>query len=155
MIALLIFISALFAFYKYSINLSDIQEVKIEELIIDGKTLSNSIISEGLPINWNTSNVIAIGLTDGNYRINKTKLGYFAALNYTTTKNLLSVMNNYYIFFEDKNGSSVAINGIEGIGKPGVTKTNLNTTENPNDIIKIFRFVMYNATILRMGIYVW
>jgi len=154
-VALIIFISALFIFYKYSINLSDIQEVTLKELIIDAKTISNYLMSEGMPKDWNTSNVITIGLTDGKYRLNETKLGNFSELNYSTTKRLFSVINDYYIFFEDKNGTGLIINDIEGIGKPGVTKTNLNETENPSDILKVFRFVIYNSTIIRMGIYLW
>lgn len=154
-VALLIFISALFVFYNYSINLSDIREVTVKELIIDAKTLSSYLMSEGLPKNWNSSNVITIGLTDGNYRINETKVSYFSDMDYSIAKNMLSVINDYYIFFEDKNGSTITINGIDGIGKPGVTKTNLNATEHPSDIIKIFRFAMYNNTIIRLGMYVW
>jgi len=76
-------------------------------------------------------------------------------MNYSTAKNLFSVINDYYVFFEDKNGTAVSVNGILGVGKPGVSKNNLNETEKPSDIIKIFRFAMYNSTIVRIGIYIW
>ena len=154
-IGLIIFISALFIFYRYSINLSENQEETLKDLIIDAKTLSNYLISSGLPENWNTSNVILIGLTDGTYRLNETKVQYFSVMNYSSTKNMLSVINDFYVFFEDRNGSSIIINGISGIGKPSVNKTNLHATENPSDVIKVFRFVVYNGTIVRMGMYVW
>jgi len=154
-VGIMIFIGALLIFYKYSFNLSDIQANTLKELIIDSKTILNYLMGEGLPKNWNTSNVISIGLTDGNYRINVTKVGNFSALSYGRAKSLLSVMNDYYVFFEDRNKNSVTINGVEGIGKPGVNKTNLNSTESPSDVIKVFRFAMYNSTIIRMGIYVW
>jgi hypothetical protein len=154
-VGFLIFISALFTFYKYSINLSDIQEVIQKELIIDAKTIANYLMSEGMPSDWNSSNVILIGLTDGMHRLDDSKAGNFSEMNYSTAKNLFSVINDYYVFFEDKNGTAVSVNGILGVGKPGVSKNNLNETEKPSDIIKIFRFAMYNSTIVRIGIYIW
>lgn len=154
-VALIIFISALFIFFKYSINLSNIQEITLKELVIDAKTVSNYLVSEGLPKDWNTSNVISIGLTDGNYQLNTTKLGNFSQLDYITTKSMFSVVNDYYIFFTDKNDTTVIINEIEGIGKPGINRTNLDALEDPSDVLKVFRFVLYNSTIIKMGIYVW
>jgi hypothetical protein len=154
-VGLLIFISALFTFYKYSINLSDIQEITQKELILDAKTIANYLMSEGMPSDWNSSNVILVGLTDGEHRLVEAKVGNFSEMDYTAAKNLFCVMNDYYVYFEDKNGSVVSVNGIIGVGKPGVTKDNLNDTEKPSDVIKIFRFAMYNSTIVRIGIYIW
>lgn len=71
-----------------------------------------------------------------------------ASANYSTTRRLLSTKNDYYIFFEDRNSNRVRILGDEFIGKDY-------TIDNPKDIIKVYRFVVYNATILRMGVYIW
>ena len=154
-VAAIIFIIAILIFYKYSINLSNEEEVALKEQITDAKILSNYLMSEGLPDSWNTTNVILVGLTDDNYKINGSKLRNFSQLDYTTTKSIFSIINDYYVFFEDKNGNGFSIDGIQGVGKPGVNRTNLNSTEDPDNIIQVFRFVIYNSTIIKMGIYVW
>ena len=154
-VGLIIFISALFIFFKYSINLSETQDVVTKELIIDARTLSDYLMSEGFPENWNITNIVYPGLTDNNYRINETKLYYLTQLNYYSAKNLLSVVNDYYVFFEDRNKTSIAINGTTGFGKPGINRTNLNQTEDPSDIIQVYRFVLYNSSIIKMGILIW
>ena len=76
-------------------------------------------------------------------------------MGYSDAKNLLSLTNDYYVFFEDRNAIPLEIDSIKGVGKPGVNITNLNATEHPTDIIKIYRFVIYNSTMVRMGIYLW
>jgi hypothetical protein len=154
-IGFIIFMGAIFLFYNYSNNLSNLQEVTAEELIIDGKSISNYLMSAGLPSGWNASNVSMIGLTDGFYHLNVTKLASFSEMDYGQKKNLLSSVNDFLVFFQDRNGTLLEINGIREIGKPGVTIANLNATQNPADLLTIYRFVMYNSTIVRMGIYVW
>lgn len=152
---MVIFIGALLIFYKYSINLSSSQSDEVKELLIDAKTLSSFLVHEGMPSNWSTSDVILIGLTNGDYRLNESKINNFSALSYSTAKDLLSVRNDYYVFFEDRNSTSISPGGVQGVGKPGVNKTNINQTENPDNLFQVFRFVMYNGTIIRLGILIW
>jgi hypothetical protein len=154
-VGLVIFIGALLIFYKYSVNLGTTQSDEIKELLIDAKTLSTFLVDKGLPGSWNTSDVILVGLTNGDYRLNESKLSNFSALSYATAKDLLSVRNDYYVFFEDKNSTQIAPAGVIGVGKPGVNKTNINQTENPDNLLKVFRFMRYNGTIIRMGILIW
>ena len=56
---------------------------------------------------------------------------------------------DYYFFLEE----NISINSteFEGIGKPGTTKNNLNTT----NLIKITRFTIFNEKPITAYLYIW
>jgi len=150
-IGIVIFFTALILFYKYSINTMDIERQDTTNLLLEGKLISSYLVSEGNPVDWTLDNVTSIGLTNGNMDINTEKVNEFselAILDYPRSRKLLSTINDYYVFFEDKNNNTIKINGVEWIGKDY-------TLENPTNLIKIIRFVNYNSTIIRMVVYVW
>lgn len=152
-VAIIIFLTALVLFYKYSINITDMEKKEMGDFLLDGKIISSYLISKGYPEDWTTSDVTLIGLTNGNMDINPNKVESFHDLTdsvpkYQQSKKLLSTTHDYYVFFEDKNNNTLTVRGVEGIG--GDYKT-----ENPEDIIKITRFVYYNSTIIRMVLYIW
>lgn len=152
-VAIVIFLVTLIFFYKYSINLTEFEQKDLDNLLADGKLVSSYLVSTGYPEDWEDHplDVKLIGLTDGNMDINPQKVDQFfqlATSDYPTTRKLLSTTHDYYVFFEDKDNNTVKINGIEWIGKDYIT-------ENPEDIIKIVRFVDYESTITRMVLYIW
>lgn len=150
-IAIFIFLGALLFFYIYSINLNDIGAKPIENLIRNAEIVSDNLVSPGVPANWTISDVSIIGIIGEEQRLDTDKLDYFntfASSNYTLSKRFLSTRNNYHIFFEDRNSARIRINGIDYIGRDY-------SLDNPKDIIKVYRFVVYNSTIIRMGVYLW
>lgn len=150
-IAIVIFLGAIFLFYKYSVNLSTIGQDNIPNLLSDAKVISSYLVSEGIPNEWTILNVTIPGLMKKNLKLSTEKWTNFYQLaesDYQRTRNLVSTRHDYFIFFEKKNGEKQIINGAWWAGKNY-------SMDNPKDIIKIYRFVYYNSTILRMGLYVW
>jgi len=126
-------------------------EENMQNLFYDGEIITNTILSEGYPINWNETNVDKIGILSDN-KINETKLERFynlAQTDYEETKIIFNTKYNYYLFL-DKN---ITINSvsIEGIGKPGVNKNNINT----ENLIKITRITVFENKPATAYLYVW
>ena len=160
-IGLLIFIIALVIYYSYITNLSLQDKSLVDELFSDAKTISSSLISAGYPESWNGSGVERIGLTNGNQRINNTKLSEFSAIPYKDSRRLFGTRFDYFMFFENKNDDILMFEGKCGIGHPsaGIDEAcedvfnlqNISYTK----LVKIERFVVYNSNIAKMVIYVW
>ena len=62
-IAVLIFGAAILIYYKTTTNLSDQDEALLDDLLIDAKLISGSLMSQGYPYNWSKDNVARIGIT--------------------------------------------------------------------------------------------
>jgi hypothetical protein len=146
------FFVSLFVFYQYysnttSIDIGDVQNVRIE-----AQAISNFLMSEGHPENWNSTNVQRIGIVDQNFRLNESKLNELALLEYSTTRGILDTKYDYYFYFLEKNGE---IANITAYGKPGINSTNLEEIEDPKKVVSLSRFVFYNRKIIRMVLNVW
>ncbi len=116
-------------------------------MVLDSKTISNSLISEGYPIDWNETDVKKIGLTDGNYRLNQTKLNRFANMNYPNVRSsIFDSRFNYYFQLKDKEGNVIPINGSDGIG------AEVNSSIR---VVQISRVAIYNSSITRMVLKLW
>ena len=64
MVATSIFVVGILIFFIYSLNSFNESEEEIDKLFYDGKLISNYILSEGHPDNWNENNVQKIGITN-------------------------------------------------------------------------------------------
>ena len=145
-------------FLVYSIRLSSSGPIDVASLQEDGKTLSTYLVHAGYPQNWNQSTVIMIGLTDGDHRLDPEKIQMVDTLiqtDYQAVKHKLSMTNDFFVFFQDRDGQNVSINGISGFGKPGVTKDTFKSVEQPEHILKVTRFVIYDHDVILMVIYLW
>ncbi|MBW2981020.1 hypothetical protein KY360_06410 [Candidatus Woesearchaeota archaeon] len=151
MIAVLIFLVALLAFYKYSSNIIDSEQQDVDNILLDAKLISTYLVSAGFPEDWTTANVTLIGLTDGDTRLSKEKVEQFsdiASSDYTNSRRLLSTMYDYHLFFEDRNGTALKVGDVVSIGKNY-------SAENPKNLIKVERFAFYNSSIIKLVVYVW
>jgi len=152
-IAGVIFSLAIVFFYVYILNDQGNAEEKIELLAYDGRVITNFILSEGYPANWNSSSVMEIGiLSEG--KINETKASEFYLLaenNYEDTKSLFNTIYDYYFFLE----TEIEISGIpqDGIGKPGVTRETIAATAE--NLAKIERIVVYQDKPMGATLYIW
>lgn len=148
-----LFLVAIMIFFIYSLNQPSQARENLELLSYDGKIIADNLLSEGCPTNWNPNNAIILGLTT-NKKINQTKLELlyemiYTTNNYTKTKNLLNTEYEYY-FFLDQN-ITINSNSLEGIGKPGATKANINA----ENLIKITRFTIYQNKTTPLYLYIW
>jgi len=154
-IAIVIFGVAIAVYYKTITNVSDQDEVLLDDILVNAKSISNSLLTEGYPKNWTQSNVTHIGIVTDEM-INQTKLGIFSNMDYSYTKKIFGTVYDYYVFFENGNGSKIRINETkEGIGKPSINSTNINEQENPKKLAKVTRIVAKNNNPARMVVYVW
>ena len=140
-VGLLIFMIVIFIYYDYYSNLVDESEPAWEEIIIDSKSISSSLMSSGYPEDWNESNVSRIGILDGNYRINQTKIERFVSMPYNTSRQLFNTWFDFYFFIEDKNGTDYFEAGAEPSGQEYLVQTT--------------RLAIYNSSIYRMVLYIW
>ena len=141
MVGLLILITAIFIYYQYQGNLLDESEAEWQEMIIDSKAITSSLISAGYPENWTNETVNVIGLTDGNYRINTTKIMLFRNMSYKRAREILKTRFNFYFFIQDKNGNKFYDAG-------------LNATDH-KFLVQTTRFVIYNSSLHRMVLHLW
>jgi len=151
MIALSIFLIGVVIFYIYSLNNPNEAKENIEDLFHDGESLTNILLSEGFPNSWNSTNVVRIGIFS-NDKINDTKLERFYDLSqteYEKTKALFNTRYDYYFFLDE----NMIINSVpvEGIGKPGVTKTTISS----RNLIKITRVTIYKNKPISAYLYIW
>jgi hypothetical protein len=150
-IAFTVFLIAILIFFIYSVNYSGEVEDTFKKLSYDGEIIFKNIFSEGYPEDWNSSNVVNIGIFSKN-KINETKLERFYNLaenNYSITKDIFKTNYDYYFFLE----LNITINSleIEGIGKPGTNKDDI-TSEN---LIKLTRFTIYKEKPTTAYLYIW
>ena len=153
MSGLALFLVGIMIFFVYSLNQPSQAKESFEFLSYDGKIIADSLLSEGYPKNWNSNNAISLGITTSN-KINQSKLEtlyqmIYVQNNYTKTKNLLNTEYNYY-FFLDQN-MTVSTGSIEGIGKPGITKQNIDA----KNLIKTTRFTIYQNKTTPLYLYIW
>jgi len=142
-IAVMIFVVGILAFYFYSINYSGEGSVGFISLKEEGSLIAESLLSSGSPADWNASNVVRIGIYD-NGRINETKLEEFYGMDYSTTKSLFRVRDDYYLNFS----SSLEIGGnpVDYIGLLPSGEENL---------AKVERVIVFNDKVGTMEVFVW
>jgi len=145
-VAVLIFVICIVIYFEYMTNVSAREISVLEELVDDAKSISSSLVSEGNPPEWNSTNVIRIGITDGNMRINQTKLDNFYNLSYDISHRIFKTRFNYHIYFENSTGSRLNITDGDSIGIEPV---------NQKDIVQMTRLLIYESGIIRLKVEVW
>ncbi|MGV8141516.1 MAG: hypothetical protein ACP5NW_03685 [Candidatus Woesearchaeota archaeon] len=121
----------------------------------DAVYLSDTLLSEGYPLDWTETNVILPGV-GGNNRINETKLSSLDDLDYNRLKTLLHTTSDFIFFIRN----STDILNISGCTH-GYNLTT-DATCNPNlssitysDLAKIDRMIIYNSTVMILTLYAW
>lgn len=139
-ISLLIFLIVLFLFFKYYAMTTDNSFIA-RELEIDANSISSSLMTRGYPLDWDASNVIIIGLTDGNYRIDQSKLQEFTSMDYQEARRLFKTSYDFYFFLETASG---AVSDQYGLAPA-----------DEDHLIRMTRYVINNSTPIKMVIYAW
>ncbi|MBI3034156.1 hypothetical protein HYY72_03270 [Candidatus Woesearchaeota archaeon] len=156
-IGVIIFTAVLVIYMRVSSNFSDKDERLLQELKADSAFISQSLVSEGYPSGWNSSNVQKIGLTDGNYILNLSKVSEASRINYTDMKALMGTRNEFIALFEDSNGNVLNL-GVCGIGNQPPANISPDYCENASisasSIAKSERLV-YNKKMIKLAVYSW
>lgn len=138
-------------------NISDRDEQRLEELKSDSIVVAETFIGKGYPDGWNSANVQKLGLTDGSYIVNDTKVFEASRINYTGLKVFLGTRNEFFAFFQDKDGNIVN-SGACGIGKLSVSNITSyicsNFSVQASMLARSERLVYRNGT-LKMIVYAW
>ena len=151
MIASIIFIAGIIIFYVYSLNYPAEGKDILDKLIYEGNVIADSLLSDGFPTNWNSNNVIRIGILTDN-KVNQTKLENLynmtvSANGYQKTRVLFNTKYQYFFNFSEQI-TLPSYGNIAGIGNSFVG-------QDTKSIIKITRVTVYNDKPTALNIYIW
>ena len=135
----------------------------------DAVRISEYILSEGTPIDWNETNLIRPGFLSDN-RINETKV--YRGMNLTNSsygavKSLLQTQNDFMVVFKNSTGQIIPFQDYCSFGDPWAAldytanSTTLDcqavnfTLEDYDNLIKLTRYTVYDSQLVAMEVYVW
>ena len=128
-LGLTMFTAAIVLSTVYMRNNFIFDKVGTNELTFSANSLSETLMREGIPNNWNKTRVVQIGISNPDYSLNKTKLKALKNLsqdNYENSKKLLGTKYNYLIYFKDNNNNSLEIESNTYFGHPDYNEFNIN-----------------------------
>ncbi|MEM2121400.1 MAG: hypothetical protein QXU20_01940 [Candidatus Woesearchaeota archaeon] len=146
-VGILFFTTALMFYFKYSQNINT-QNQEYELMMLDANYISNNLLSDGSPNNWeeipleNLSKEIIFGITNRKYFLNETKISYLETItnnNYSLVKQSFETPYDFYIIIEKKDSNIT-------FGK---------NYANAKTLVKTTRFLFYNGSIIKMHLYVF
>lgn len=115
---------------------------RMRTMQLDALTISDHMVrTGGLPDQWNPANVRAIGLADEENVINTTKAGYFAGLDYSFSRALLGISEEFYFQIADINGT-VYVNTSFPVGEADA-------------IVPVERYVLYDGSMAKLTMVIW
>lgn len=149
-----IFLIAITSYFIFVNNLP--KENNLSNIYDEAVIVSDKLLSIGSPENWTYQNIEQPGITDGEYRLNSSKLKNLSAIEYSRLKLLLNTKYDFLIYFQDKDKNTLNISGIKYISKThSLNKTNIEEIEDTKNMISIRRFLVYNKSIVQMVLYSW
>lgn len=154
-LALGLFLLMLFIFINFNQTQRNSYIVADEALMI-----SDAILSEGIPSNWNESSYYRPGIITNN-KLNETRWTTMESLmttNSTELKKRYSILSNFMIRignYTEGTFTPININGTSYISTDStVNPGNIGSSET-NQIDRIERAIAYNGTILIMEVIAW
>ncbi len=145
-IAAAIFITGIIAFYLFTFNYQGVQNSPNEDIVYEASTVADSLLSTGLPDNWNSTSVIKIGIVSSN-KLDQQKIDSFYNLSetdYNRTRALLRTQFNFFVNISD----TLYANGqvIDGIGHV--------PSENAT-VFRVSRFTSYQNKPVTLYVLLW
>lgn len=132
--------------YLYNQNLRQLEFADIENM---GLVVSDSLIrGQGVPADWNATNVQTIGLAETDNVLDTGKVVTFFSMNYLDARPLIGVSRyNYYIEMSDINGTLITYGGMnltQGFYPSGAVM-----------VVPVERFVIYNSSLAKFRFILW
>ena len=154
-VAVLALSIAIGAYYEYRPTAD--KRLNMLDLNNEAKLISDSLMSAGYPAGWTPDSVSRIGLTDGESKLNMTKVKFLGNMSYDNTRFLFGTGFDYLVFFEKRNGSAIPISGLNKteIGKEGHTRTSVPADATIAALVRTERLVIHEGDIVRMVLYLW
>ena len=160
-VAFLFFTLTLVLFYKVAPNIGSDELDQLNEVQLDSETLTEGLLSEGLPANWTNETVVRIGVARGHV-LNISKYKEFCLMvseDYPHVKGLFSLSSEFVVYLAYLNNSPIKVAGNYYAGHPSVALgtdnlPDLSSIEHKN-LATITRLLVYNRTTARMVVYAW
>lgn len=135
-----------------------------EDVKRDAETISEQLMSRGIPYDWTNETVLEIGLLTGE-KLDRQKWDYFSSLNHSRAKLLLGVQSEYAVLLWHANSSiNSTIPSPCLIGFPILNSTQTSDgtdcsmqpdLSSEDNVVKLTRLVAFNGTLMSLTIYVW
>ncbi|MBW2972440.1 hypothetical protein KY359_05375 [Candidatus Woesearchaeota archaeon] len=148
MVGVLIFSIVIMTYFYYVEHTQHSDDTLMSSLVSEAKTVSNSLATRGYPVGWTSANVTTVGLTDGNFRINSSKLSDFNSWSYEERRGYLHTTKDYYFYLELMNGTRFN----ELCADPGAGCAEWNTSYF---LAQNTRLLIYEHEPVRMVLYVY
>ncbi|MGM5482417.1 MAG: hypothetical protein ACQESF_03050 [Nanobdellota archaeon] len=158
--ATVIFLSVIAMFYQFLPNLEKSDD-NFEKISTQVNSISENLLSKGVPENWNASNLIRPGVIKKGQTISKEKIERFYKLsenNYTLIKKSLGIDCNFIIYFIDNEDKPIKISGKYLTGKQDINFENnkINTSQiSADQIAKTQRIVIFEKEPINMVVIGW
>jgi hypothetical protein len=164
-LSLLVFIIAVLLSLKIIVN-SFAPDTGFEELKDDASKISEMLLSEGYPPDWDNESVIRPGICSGE-RLNSTKVFNAMNLSYPVLKTCFQTPYEFLVIFVDSGNDMIEFNDLCVIGNPDITiNKTLTDCHNPDftsitydNLVKITRLAIHDTGSIsmpvRMVVYVW
>ncbi len=157
-IGLTIMTVAFIIFINSTADIIGVQQNEFTSVISDAGRISGMLLTAGYPYDWDNDSVDLVGLAENN-RINSTKLFRYSLIPYDESRLYLGTRHDYFVFFQDEQGSVINLGGFCGLGKNQSSVLSAQYCSNfslsAEHLAKEERLVIYNSTITRMVTYVW
>ena len=131
--------------YDYNRTLLDRLEKENSMTIALGVT-DNLIKNPGKPTDWNSSNVLVIGLASSDRILSEEKVQSFCNISYNQTRALLNIMHQFYFSILTYQSGSWSKKEIE---------CGLIPSANATTVINVARPVVYKNQLALMKFYLW
>ncbi|GIU69872.1 MAG: hypothetical protein KatS3mg002_1108 [Candidatus Woesearchaeota archaeon] len=164
-LSFIIFVAAMLLSVKSIFNVYTSED--FNEIQRETEFLSQYLLSEGFPYDWNNETVIRIGLTTSK-KLNSTKMIELYNMDYERVKYLFGIRSNFFIYFSNASGNiplfyliNNNITESEGCGYGHSSVTKYYNGEciiefnSYNDLTKITRLVSFNSSIVQLNLVIW
>jgi len=162
-ISMFLFVIAALISVKIIINsfsaTTDFQELKTE-----ASKISETLFSEGFPVNWTNETVIRPGLLTGK-RLDESKVAHAmddAYLDYTSLKFMLQTKHDFAVIFQRSNNTVINFTDMCVIGNPSISAWDGDSCSKPDfgsidhkNMVQLKRLVIYDKNIIKAEIYTW
>jgi len=105
MVGVMIFSVVIISYFYYVEHTEYSDETLMSSLVAESKSITDSLAGQGYPLNWSSANVSTVGITDGNFRINPSKLADFNSWGYEERGGYIHTTKDYYFYLEYINGT--------------------------------------------------
>ena len=148
LLALLIFTATVIVSLKLVFNTETNDDYQLLQL--EARAISDALMSEGIPNNWDSNNVSIPGILS-NKKLSETKLQELKNLGYHNVSNLINARRNFYFYF----ANSTDILNITFCGFGEINETCTQPEIEARNIVKLDRIVVHEQKAVKMVVLVW